>query len=49
MLDYEPRIKVENIDVETDAQANEITISFSYTIPNMSNSEEQYEITISKQ
>lgn len=49
MLEYEPRIKVNNIDVYMNAQANEITVSFSYSIPNLDNAEEQYELTITKQ
>lgn len=49
MLNYEPRIKVKNIDVTANASSNEIIISFSYTIPSLDEIEEQYEITISKQ
>lgn len=49
MLEYEPRIKVNNIDVYMNAQANEITVAFSYSIPNLDNAEEQYELTITKQ
>ena len=48
MLSAEPRIEVGNVNVSTNAAANEIFISFSYTIPKLDDAEEQYELTISK-
>jgi phage baseplate assembly protein W len=49
MLSAEPRIKVGKIDVSANASANEISVAFSYTIPDLDENEEQYEITIAKQ
>lgn len=49
MLSSEPRIKVGNINVSANASANEIFVSFSYTIPDLDDVEEQFEITIAKQ
>jgi phage baseplate assembly protein W len=49
MLAAEPRISVSNVRVNKNAAGNEVFISFSYTIPELDDSEEQYEITISRQ
>lgn len=49
MLSAEPRIKVKDINVFSNASVNELIVSFSYTIPSLDDIEEQYEITISKQ
>lgn len=49
MLSAEPRIKVKDINVFSNASVNELIVSFSYTIPSLDDMEEQYEITISKQ
>jgi phage baseplate assembly protein W len=48
MLSAEPRIKIESIDVRTNASANQVFVSFSYSIPELEGAVEQYEITISR-
>ena len=49
MLSSEPRIRVETVDVSTDAAANEVVISFTYSIPELDDTLERYDITIEKQ
>ena len=48
MLDKEPRIKVLGIDVSINPQENEIYVSFSYSIPEIDDRKEQFNITITK-
>lgn len=48
MLKSEPRIKVGNISISTNASANELSVSFTYTIPELDDTEELYELKITK-
>lgn len=48
MLAYEPRISVQDIDVSVDPEGHSVNVSFSYTIPALDGTVENYSMTISR-